>query len=121
MSAFRVLGISWAGIGTRDYAATHALLRDVLGLAVVTETADQAIFAVGGQQLELFGRGGHGRDNNSPPSFAFEVDDFDAALAALRGAGVELVGEPGEWNGHRWQYFRTPDGYLLSIKVSPYR
>jgi hypothetical protein len=47
------------------------------------------------------------------------VDDFDAAHAALLDAAVKVEGEPGEWNGHRWLYFRNADGYLFEIKVSP--
>lgn len=120
MSGFRILGISWAGIGTDRYEENLRLFRDILGLPVEHTAQSQAILRVGGhQQLEIFGRGGPGKRRNTPPTFAFEVDDFDAAYAALREAGVEIDGEPGEWNGHRWLYFRNADGYLFEIKVSP--
>lgn len=121
MSGFRVLGISWAGIGTDRFDENLALFRDVFSLAVEHQAEDQAILRAGEQQLEIFGRNGPGKQRNTPPTFAFEVDDFDAAHAALREAGVEIDGEPGEWNGHRWLYFRNADGYLFEIKVSPLR
>ncbi len=117
--AFRVLGISWLDVGTDRYEETFALFRDTLGLDVVVEVERQAILATpAGQQVELFGRDGPGKANNTPPTVAFEVDDFDAARAALADRGVDLVGPPGSWDDQRWQYFRSPDGYLLSIKTS---
>lgn len=121
MSGFRVLGISWAGIGTNDFGASMAFFRDTLGLGVEATGEDQAILTVGdhGQQLEIFGREGRGKSLNSPPTFAFEVDDFDAALACFTENGIEIVDGPGEWEGHRWFYFKTNDGYLLEIKTSP--
>lgn len=121
MSGFRVLGISWAGVGTDRYEENLALFRDLLSLEVEHEAEDQAILRAGTQQLGIFGRDGPGKLRNTPPTSAFEVDDFDAAHAALREAGVEIDGEPGEWNGHRWLYFRNADGYLFAIKVSPQR
>ena len=121
MTGFRVLGISWVGIGTDDFESTLAFFRDVLGLAPFALGDDQALLEVGaqGQQLEIFGREGRGRTLNTPPTFAFEVDDFDAAYAALVERGAEMVDQPGEWDGHRWVYFRGPGGYLFEIKTSP--
>lgn len=117
--AFRVLGISWMGVGTDRYDDTFALFRDVLGLDVEVEVEQQAILATpAGQQVELFGRDGPGKTSNTPPTIAFEVDDFDAAREELANQGVELVGTSGAWENQRWQYFRSPDGYLLSIKTT---
>lgn len=120
MSGFRILGISWAGVGTDRFEENLTLFRDVLGLPVEHTAERQAILRIGdGQQLEIFGRDGPGKRRNMPPTFAFEVDDFAVAHAALIDTGVEIEGEPGEWNGHRWLYFRNADGYLFEIKVSP--
>ena len=33
--------------------------------------------------------------------------------------GAQLIGEAGSWNGHEWQYFRTPDGHLADL-VEPF-
>ena len=95
------------------------MFRDVLGLPVQTSIDQQAILNVGETQLlELFGRLGPGKSNNSPPSIAFEVDDLDAAITSLLAADITLVGDVGEWQGHRWQYFSSPDGYLFSVKIT---
>jgi catechol 2,3-dioxygenase-like lactoylglutathione lyase family enzyme len=92
----------------------------VLGLTVEESGDRQAILRVApGQQLEIFGRDGPGKSRNTPPTIAFEVDDVPAAARALVAGGAELIGETGSWNGHEWQYFRTPDGHLFEIKRSP--
>lgn len=119
MTGFKVLGISWVGIGTDHYAETSRLFCNILGLTSETGIENQSILTVNAdQQIEIFGREGPGKTNNSPPAIGLEVDNFDAALTALKDAKVELVGDEGSWETHRWQYFRTPDGYLMSIKTS---
>ena len=48
----------------------------------------------------------------------FEVTDLAQAVAELRAAGIELLGEP----GLSWQHFRGPDGnvYELVALTRPY-
>lgn len=80
----------------------------------------QAILRAGnGNLVELFGREGRGKSLTSVPVPAFEVDDVPSAKAELGAAGVELIGEIGSWNGFEWQYFRSPEGHLLSVKKTP--
>jgi catechol 2,3-dioxygenase-like lactoylglutathione lyase family enzyme len=46
----------------------------------------------------------------------FEVDDLDAALAALRGHGGELVGEVVAHGGtYRLCYLRGPEGIIVEL------
>jgi catechol 2,3-dioxygenase-like lactoylglutathione lyase family enzyme len=71
VSTFRVLGISWAGIGTDKYEENLALFRDVLGLPVEHQAEDQVILRAGDQQLEIFGRDGPRKHRNTPPTYAF--------------------------------------------------
>jgi hypothetical protein len=78
-----------------------------------------AILHAGDSQVEIFGPGTSGRARTSPPVPAFEVEDVDAARAELLAAGVELIGDVGRWNGFEWQYFRGPDGHVLSVKRTP--
>ncbi len=87
-------------------------------LAIIGLIAVLALKVTPGQQLEIFGKDGRGKSLNIPPTVAFEVDDFDAAYAALIADGIEIVGEVGEWDGHKWVYFRSPDGHLFEIKTS---
>ncbi|MEN3971139.1 VOC family protein [Sphingomicrobium sp. XHP0235] len=116
----RIIGIGWMGVGTDDHAEMHRFFSETLGLTVDETAADQSILSMpSGQQVEIFGRDGPGKRNNTPPTIAFTVEDFDDARDHLVAEGVELVGEPGSWAGHRWQYFRGPDGTLFFIKVMP--
>jgi catechol 2,3-dioxygenase-like lactoylglutathione lyase family enzyme len=113
-------GIVWVGIGTDRYAENMRLFTQVLGLEVEAEGDQQAILRTAdGDQVELFGKDGRGKSQNSPPTVAFEVDDVAEARDALLAAGIEVVGEIGSWNGHEWLYFRSPDGYLLEVKKTP--
>ena len=115
-----VKGFSWVGVGTDDFAGSLRFFTEVLGLEVEARGEDQAILRVApGQQLEIFGAEGRGKSLNMPPTIAFEVDDVAKASRALVAGGAELVGELGAWDGHAWQYFRTPDGHLFEIKSSP--
>ena len=116
----KVRGYAWAGVGTDDFERTVRFFTDVLGMPTKVRGEDVAILTVGaGQQLQIFGPGHPGRQLNSTPTIAFEVEDFDAAVEELRASGVELVGDVGEWNGFKWQYFRSPDGHLFEIKQVP--
>ena len=118
--SIRVKGFSWVGVGADDYQTSLRFFTEVLGLTVEESGEDQAILRVApGQQLEIFGRDGHGKELNTPPTIAFEVDDVAEAARLLVAGGAELIGEMGSWNGHEWQYFRTPDGHLFEIKRSP--
>lgn len=54
---------------------------------------------------------------------ALYVDDMDAAIAHLRGHGVEIMGEPiasaGASAGQRWLYFRSPWGMQFELVSFP--
>ena len=118
--SIKVKGFSWVGVGTDDYETSLRFITQVLGLTVEESGDDQALLRVApGQQLEIFGRDGRGKDLNTPPTIAFEVDDVAEAARALVAGGAELIGDMGSWNGHEWQYFRTPDGHLFEVKRSP--
>ena len=117
----KVKGISWVGIGTGSFDESLAFFTDVLGLETAVVEKPVAMLRAGPNQIvEIFGEGStRGRALNSPPAIAFEVDDVVAARDELLAKGVELVGEPGSWNGHEWLYFRGPEGYMFVIKRTP--
>ena len=118
--SIKVTGLTWVGVGTERYDETIRLFRDVLGMEIEAEGDRQAILrTANGDQVEIFGKDGRGKSQNSPPTIAFEVDDVAMARDALVAAGVELIGEIGSWEGHEWLYFRSPDGYLFEVKKSP--
>ena len=45
----------------------------------------------------------------------FLVDDLPAALAELRAAGVEILGEPQAGGSETWLHFRAPDGNVYGL------
>ena len=47
------------------------------------------------------------------PVVGFEVTNLAEAVAELRAAGIELLGEPGP----TWQHFRGPDGNVYELVV----
>ncbi len=51
------------------------------------------------------------------------VEDLDAAVAFLRGHGVEVLGEPtasiGASEGQRWVYFLSPWGMQFELVSYP--
>ena len=65
-----------------------------------------------GQHVEVFGRQHPGKEHlETGPVVGFEVTDLAGAVAELRAAGVELLGEPGP----TWQHFRGPDGNVYEL------
>lgn len=117
----KVTGLSWVGIGAEDFTQTLSFFTDVMGLdaAVVDERGVAMLKAGPSQIVEIFGPGTRGYELTRPPVVAFEVEDFDAAVATLRDCGVTLLGEPGRWNGFAWQYFEAPAGQLFAVKQTP--
>ena len=115
----QVKGISWLGIATDRYEESLHLFTNVLGLKVAAGHDGQCLLRAGDALVELFGNDGRGKTLTNPPVAAFEVDNVEAAKAALQAGGVELIGDIGRWNGFEWLYFRSPDGHLFSVKKTP--
>ena len=113
-------GFSWVGVSTDDFDRSMRFFTEVLGLEVWVQGDEQAILkTTSGQQLEIFGKDEREKQLTASPVIAFEVDDLKSAREELLLAGIELIGEPGQWNGFAWQYFRSPDGHIFEIKTSP--
>lgn len=97
----------------------------LLGLAEIPRPAmglGGAWFRTGGAgELHLIARPG-GADVGSPPSkvtplanhTALEIDDYDAAVAQLRGAGLDVI-EAGRDRGQCW--VADPDGNVIELIV----
>lgn len=113
----RVLGVVWVGTRTESFGATVAFFRDVLGIAMTEPEAD---FGWGrmpdSSQVEVFGpTDTEHRHFATGPVPEFLVDDLPAALAELRSAGVEILGEPVVRGSEGWLHFRAPDGNVYGL------
>jgi catechol 2,3-dioxygenase-like lactoylglutathione lyase family enzyme len=143
---------SHVGITVRDLDASVYFYHDLLGLEISTEPSPwfegpelghgvgvpgavlrQVCLRLGDTQLELL-------EYRTPPSqterpllshsigashVAFQVDDIEAAQAALQARGVRFysginVVDDGVLAGWRWVYFADPDGYPLELVENAY-
>ena len=111
-----VRGLGWSGTRTDRAEALALFYQDVLGLDLVHTEPHFWVFELpDGQHVEVFGRQYPGKGHfETGPVVGFEVTDLAQAVAELREAGIELVGEPGP----SWQHFRGPDGNVYEL-VAP--
>src|ERR1700683_628630 len=106
-ATMRVKGVSWVGVKTDQYASMVTFFRDILGLEAIAERDDFLVFRMpDGDQVEIFGPNGP----DPVEQFAQDkgvagllVDDIVEAIAELRAAGVELIGENAHaGGGYSW-------------------
>ena len=96
-----------ATLPASDYARAKAWYADKLGLTPVKEEANDmgAWYETGGARFLVYPSGSAG--TNEATAASFTVDDFDAAIAQLRGAGVVFE----EFD---YEDFQTVDGVLTT-------
>lgn len=111
----RITTINHIGIPIKDRRTSLRLYRDVLGLNIIpamelgsrliwTETLDHTMV--------------HVIEGAPIPHVAFEVEDFDAALRAVRAAGIKIIKGPLERaDGQRAFYCLDPDGNRLEFNT----
>jgi predicted enzyme related to lactoylglutathione lyase len=117
----KVRGVVWAGTRTAAFGETVAFFRDVLGIELEVVRADFAWARMPNtSQFEVFGTTDpdHGHFTTGPvPEFL--VDDMAAAIEELKGAGVEILGQPGRDGDSGWAHFRAPDGNVYGVTSGP--
>lgn len=118
----RVKGIIWVGSAVDDRRAVTAFFSNHLGLSVQTDVPGFTQLSLeNGDRLELFGPDSVEHDHlDTGPVAGFWVEDIEAAHRELRRAGVDDVTdlERGA-DGHRWFYFRAPDGHYYELCEHP--
>jgi predicted enzyme related to lactoylglutathione lyase len=121
VSGFRVTGLSWLGVRTSDGASLRQLFERVLGMEAFVETPTFVALRLPDRSVvEIFAADDASHDHfDTGPVAGFEVDDIDAAAAALEGAGVPLIGTIVRGGkGSRWLHFRGPDGHVYELLQS---
>jgi catechol 2,3-dioxygenase-like lactoylglutathione lyase family enzyme len=108
-------------VGASDKHASARFLADILGLTVGPDTGPfTPVQLANGVTLDYMDRA-----QVAPQHYAFLVgdDDFDAAFARIREAGLSYFADPGfqhqgeintRWGG-RGVYFHDPDGHSMEM------
>jgi catechol 2,3-dioxygenase-like lactoylglutathione lyase family enzyme len=109
--------LRFLGVRTEAFAATVALYRDAFGLEAVHERPGAAWFkAADGASIHVYDSSDADHAFfDAGPVVGLEVDDFDAARAALVAAGVVFIGDPQRDGGVAWNHYRGPDGNVYEI------
>ena len=103
-------------IGTRDVAAARRFYRDILGLDLLMDHGWIATYGSAetmSPQLSIASEGGSGAP---VPDLSIEVDDVEAAFAAMREAGFAIEYGPADepWGVRRF-FVCDPFGKLVNI------
>ena len=117
-----VRALSWLGIVTSDLERDRDFLSGALGLARGLQTDTFVLLtADNGDVIELFRDTDPGHAHfTAGPVPGLQVDDLDAAAAAVRAAGAELIGDVCAGSlGTRWIHFRAPDGTVFELIEKP--
>ncbi len=112
-----IKGISAIWLPVSDMERAVAFYRDDLGLEVIDHDGDWSEVTAGDQRIGLNASESPAGDGGAV--VAFEVDDVDATVEALKANGVEFSGEASE---HPWGTiapFKDPDGNDLQVYAPP--
>ena len=116
MAQMRVLGLTWVGTRTDEYAPTVAFFRDVLGLGVHSTETDFTVLDVpDGATVEIFGPASEYNRHLTHPVAGFRVADLAGAVEELRAAGAEIVLPIQGEEPRFWMHFRAPDGFVYEL------
>lgn len=105
--------IAVVGVPAGDVMRAAHFYQDTLGLQMLPHHAGPPHFKVGDTFLAVFGC--NVSEVESPPLVAFEVDDIDAAMAALTARGVVFEGGVRQDEQTHWTAFRDSEGNLLEL------
>ena len=111
-----VTGVDFIAVPTQDYEKADAFYGDVLGLErskrwgqMPAGEFENGTVTIAIMQSDAFGI--EFKPHSHP--IAFQVDDVDAARAALEAQGVEFVADNIDSGVCHMAYFRDPDGNAL--------
>jgi catechol 2,3-dioxygenase-like lactoylglutathione lyase family enzyme len=105
-------------VETADVAAARGFYGELLGLDLLMDNGWIATYGSRAKmdvQISFASEGGSG---TPVPDLSIEVDDLEAALERMRGAGIPIEYGPVEepWGVRRF-YVRDPFGKLINILV----
>ncbi|CAM5590010.1 catechol 2,3-dioxygenase-like lactoylglutathione lyase family enzyme [Aquamicrobium terrae] len=105
-----------ANIATADIAAAKRFYGDVLGLGTLMDLGWIVTYGSQEKASVQISFAEHGGSGTPVPDLSIEVDDVDAALAAMKAAGFAVEYGPADepWGVRRF-YVRDPFGRLVNI------
>ena len=113
--AVQPLGVHHVSINVRDASEGISFYTEMLGM---TARDDRPDFGFGGAWLDIGGQQVHLIETTVPDDcgqhFAIRVADIDAAVAELRGRGVE-VSDPKPVASSRQCFLHDPSGNLIEL------
>ena len=114
-----VTEIAFTGYPVTDMPRARAFYEGVLGLkpaSVFDHEGKQWVeYDIAGAALGITNMAPDWKPSTTGPSVALEVADFDAAVAALRAAGVKFLLEPMDSSVCHMAVVTDPDGNSLCI------
>ena len=114
----RVTGIGGFFFRSRDPAGLARWYQDRLGVKTVPETYDEGAWRQEAGET-VFAPFEQGSKMIGPPEHTwminFRVDDLDALVAQLRGAGETVTVDPEEYPNGRFAELRDPEGNGIQL------
>lgn len=116
----RIKGIAFMAYPVTDLGRARGFYEQVLGLVPATvldhEGKGWIEYEVEGGTLAITNMDPEQwKASPDGPSVAFEVEDFEEAMRALRGAGVKISVEPMTFPSCRFAVVADPDGNSVAI------
>lgn len=111
-----VKGLAYVAYPVEDMARARKFYEEIFGLAVETEFGDEFVeYAIGDGTTLSLGKMDGWKPSADGPSVAFEMEDFDAALARFKEKGVQIVTEPMEFPNCRMCIVRDSEGNQVIV------
>ena len=115
----QITEIAFTGYPVTDLARAQAFYEGVLHLKQSASFGVDGVqwieYDVGPSTIAITNMSPEWKPSPSGPAIAFEVADFDAAIAALRAASAKFMIEPTESPGCKLAVILDPDGNSLAI------
>ena len=111
-------GLGGATIWSQDVNNLLPFYRDVLGLTVRIQIAGFVVFGQPGAPTLALGTHSEVRGHNADPArhmVGLMTDDIDGDWKRLKGAGVEFVENPTDYNQLRIATLKDPEGNLIQL------
>ncbi|MEX0762232.1 MAG: VOC family protein [Dehalococcoidia bacterium] len=112
MPKIKVNTVNHHGVPVKDRNAAFKFYKDLLGLDILPSMVDSPnivwMGAADGTMVHLIEPNASGK--MAEHHYAYEVEDFDAALQVMRDEGYEIDGPGERHDGQRYFFVRDPDG-----------